>query len=69
MRLLSSYCYFFVYVQYECFTPCFSFLENAHHILLGVVYCMYVQYECFTGVANDKEKGRGVEGPEAAVIS
>ena len=21
-----------------------------------------------TGVANDKEKGRGVEGPEAAVI-
>jgi hypothetical protein len=21
------------------------------------------------GVANDKEKGRGVEGPEAAVIS
>ena len=22
-----------------------------------------------TGVANDKEKGRGVEGPEAAVIS
>jgi hypothetical protein len=23
----------------------------------------------FTGVANDKEKGRGVEGPEAAVIS
>ena len=22
-----------------------------------------------TGVANDKEKGRGVEGPEAAVMS
>jgi hypothetical protein len=44
-----------------------SVVGPIHKLLVAAV--LITNVPAVTGVANDKEKGRGVEGPEAAVIS
>ena len=52
----------------------FCMITGLHHKTCdcGLYFCFYVVVVAamyVTGVANEKEKGRGVEGPEAADTS